>query len=591
MLTRIEILDFALIERAVIGPGQGLLILTGETGAGKSILVDAIGALCGGKVGRDMIRHGQDKACVEAVFSTPERYLPEELASQLGLNEESAPDEGEDLILSREILSSGKSVCRVNGRLVSLSLMREISTWLIDIHGQHDQQAIFQTDTHLQLLDRYGSPIVSKAFQEYQAAYQIYQDILQELSEYGQDPSERARLADMLQYQTREIEAARIKPNEDEQLVQRQRIVANAEKIRQALADAYELLDGDSPQSVLASLGQVVSRLDQAARQMPELDETRSQVAESMYALQNTIGDIRASIESTESDPGELEKLNERLDQINRLKKKYGGSLPGIQQFYLQARQKLDQLNSGEARHSVLQQKKQQQQQALINLGGTLTELRKQAAANIEQHITLELADLGMKDIKFSVQILPADTASGQFMRTGLDRIEFLISPNPGEPLRPLVRIASGGEASRIMLAIKSILARADRIPVLIFDEIDTGVSGRTAGRVAEKLQQLSRGRQVFCITHLAQIAAMADTHILIEKNTAGGKTRTSLHVLDNVARESELARLLSGGVGDAAARSLASELMEQARSFRQADAPFCTVPSATGENPQAKVL
>lgn len=577
MLARIEIHDFALIEKAVLTPGSGLLILTGETGAGKSILIDAIDALSGGRVGRDMIRHGQDRATVEAVFQNPGRYLSPELMQELGLSDSIDSDEQTDLILSREILTSGKSSCRVNGRLVPLNVLRDLAAGLIDIHGQHDQQAIFKTETHTQLLDRYGAEPVTEAHTGWLQLLQEYQACLRQLAAMGQDPAERARLADMLQYQTREIEAARIKEGEDEKLTQRRKLVANAEKISLALSDACELLNGDSSGTILASLSQVVSRVDPASEMLPELTETAAQIRESLYVLQNAASDLRAGLDSVECDPGELERIDERLDLLFRLKKKYGGTLAAVMQFHQQAKQKLEQLADGEALFEKTQQQKAAIRRRLIDQGNKLSEIRLQAADRLQAHIASELGDLGMKGIHFAVSIEPMDIGHDQFSKNGLDKIEFLISANPGEPLKPLVRIASGGEASRIMLAVKSILAQADQIPVLIFDEIDTGVSGRTAGRVAAKLQQLSRNRQVFCITHLAQIAAMADQHLLIEKIAENGKTRTQLQMLDADGREIELARLLSGGVGDVTARNLASQLLEQAAEFRHSLVPADT--------------
>jgi DNA repair protein RecN (Recombination protein N) len=539
MLTRIEIHDFALIEKAVLTPGPGLLILTGETGAGKSILIDAIGALGGGRVSRDMIRHGQDRAAVEAIFQNPDRYLPAELLKEFGIEGPAGPEDPSELVLSREILTNGKSVCRINGRLVPLSVLRDLAGGLIDIHGQHDQQAIFMTETHLQLLDRFGAEPITQALQAWSAALSEYQACARRLAGLGQDPAERARLTDMLQYQNHEIETARIKPNEDEKLTQRRRIVANAEKISIAISEACDLLNGDSSGTILAELARIISRIEPATTLLPGLAETNAQIREALYTLQNANSELRIALETVECDPGELERLDERLDQLFRLKKKYGGSLEAVLKFQQQVRLQLDQLVDGEVLFENLQKQKAQIRLRLLDLGSRLSSLRRQAA---DQEL---------------------------FGKTGMDKIEFLIAANPGEPLKPLVRIASGGEASRIMLAIKSILARADQIPVLIFDEIDSGVSGRTAGRVAEKLQQLSRDRQIFCITHLAQIAAMADQHLLIEKSVSDGQTRTSLQQLGDEGRETELARLLSGGVGDTTARQLAAQLLHQAHEFR----------------------
>ena len=571
MLSRIEIRDFALIEQATLTPDSGLLILTGETGAGKSILIDAIGALGGGKVGRDVIRHGQSRASVEAVFTDPSEFLPKGLLTELGLTDHEEHDElpEDELILSREILAAGKTICRVNGRLVSLSVLRDIASYLIDIHGQHDQQAIFKTETHLSILDRFGAEPVAQAISNWESVLAEYHVCQRKLQALGQDPAERARRIDMLRYQTQDIEAARPKPGEDEKLTLRRKIVANAEKISLALSDACELLNGDSSDSILSSLARVAGKIEPATSLLPDLSDTVAQIRENLYALQNAAGDLRSALENVECDPGELETIDERLDQLYRLKKKYGGSLEAVLKFHQQALIQLEELADGEAQFEKLQKQKMLIRHRLIEVGSQLTSLRRTTADRLELHIAKELGDLGMKGVRFAVNFDPGENGHDQFSRTGLDKIEFLISANPGEPLKPLIRIASGGEASRIMLAIKSILAEADRIPVLIFDEIDTGVSGRTASRVADKLSQLARSRQIFCITHLAQIAAMADQHLLIEKTSDDERTRTRLTELTTEGRLEEIARLLSGGVGDQTARQLAGQLLQQAERFK----------------------
>lgn len=614
MLTRIEIKDFALIEQIVLEPGRGLLILTGETGAGKSILIDAIGALTGGRVARDMIRHGAAQASAEAIFQIDAGLMPAALLAQLGitpdapdspdapdtpdspdapdaqdsrdapdaqgqLGEPDAPDdpvrEGSqagslELILSREISLSGKSACRINGRLVSLGLLREVSEYLIDIHGQHDQQVIFRVDSHLQLLDRFGGDTVTKAWQAYAEQLRLYQDCLKEMDSLGEDPAERARQLDLLSYQAQEIASADIRPGEEEQLSQRRRIVANGEKIRATLSEAYENLAGDSPQSLLAGLGEVMARLDAVTRRTQALAATGEKVAGAIDGLQDAAAELRSFLDGIDMDPEELERLDERLDLLFRLKKKYGGSEEAVLAYLRQTQERLDRLNGGEARYGQLLAEKERLEQELRQKAALLSQIRRQAGGHMEHLISSELADLGMKGVQFSVRFADLPDQPRHFNRTGMDQVEFLISANPGEPLRPLARIASGGEASRTMLAIKTILAQADRIPVLIFDEIDTGVSGRTAGKVGEKLLQLAQGRQIFCITHMAQIAAMADEHWLIEKSTDGSRTRTVLRGLDADQRESELARLLSGGVGDETARRLAGQLLIRSRQVRE---------------------
>ncbi len=588
MLTRIEIKDFALIEQMTLEPGRGLLILTGETGAGKSILIDAIGALSGGRLSRDMIRHGETQATVEAVFNINRSLLPAELLEQLGLDEsgdrrreKDDPDFAEysagggsetiELILSRELSASGKSACRINGRLAPLSLLRDLSQYLIDIHGQHDQQVIFQVDSHLPLLDRFAGEPVALAQKAYLTQLRLYQECLHEMAALGADPAERARQLDLLAYQVQEIEAAAPQPGEDDRLNQRRKIVANSEKIKTALSEAYELLDGDDSRSIMAELGQVAAKLELVARHTQALDSCGDNITASLDRIQETAAEIRNFLETGEADPGELERLDDRLDILYRLKKKYGGSIETVLEFQKKADAKRRLLSDGEARYDQLTAQKEKIRGQLIRLAARLSDERRRSAGRMETMISTELADLGMKGVCFSVHFAALPEDPEHFARSGLDQVEFLLSANPGEPLRPLARIASGGEASRIMLAIKTILARADRIPVLIFDEIDTGISGRTAGKVGEKLLQISQGHQVFCITHMAQIAAMADEHWLIEKNSDDGRTRTVLHALNHEQRESELARLLSGGVGDAAARQLADQLLNQAEQLKQA--------------------
>lgn len=565
MLTHVEIRDFALIEHVCLEPGQGLLILTGETGAGKSILIDAIGALTGGRISREMIRHGAPFAAVEAVFEIRRSMLPDELTEQLGMSDEPV----QELILAREIAASGKSTCRINGRLASLSLLKEIAQYLIDIHGQHDQQAIFRIDSHLQLLDRFGGEPVAGAWQSYLDLLQHYQACLKEIASLGSDPAERARQLDLLKYQIDEINEAALKKDEDELLAQRRRIIANAAKIRDALTDACELIAGDQAESILARLSLAAVRVDAVNRQTGALDETAARLTEAIDMLEDAAAELRDFLEDSDADPEELERLDERLDLIFRLKKKYGGSVAAVLDYCRLAEENYERLSGGEARYEQLQAEKEQWRRKLIQAARQLSALRREAGSRLAQLICSELADLGMKNARFEVHFADIAETSATFSRSGLDDVEFLLSANPGEPVRPLARIASGGEASRIMLAIKTILAQADRIPVLIFDEIDTGVSGRTAGKVGEKLLQLSAGRQIFCITHMAQIAAMADQHWLIEKNSDLNRTWTVLRELDPVNRESELARLLSGGIGDDAAHQLAGSLLEQAKLIR----------------------
>lgn len=585
MLSRIEIHDFALIEKMVMEPGQGFLVLTGETGAGKSILIDAISALLGERVSRDKVRHEKEQATIEAIFHIDPSLLPENLVKELGLSNEEGPLP--ELILSREISATGKSVCRINGRLSTLTTLRELASFLIDIHGQHDQQAIFKVDSHLKLLDRYGGEPISRIKEEYGQLLQHYQTCQKEMRSLGRNPEERQRQIDLLTYQVNEICAANIKPDEEEKLTARRRVLSHAEKIKENLLEAYERLAGETASSVLSGLGDLLSNLQSVKRHTDEMDDLIEAVGTAQDLLQTTASDLRAACEQFDSDPAELARLEERLDLLYRLKKKYGGSLSAVQSYLEKASERLEYLTGGEARYEQLKKEEDRLVVKLKDVAFRLSEERRKVASDMEDKVARELADLGMKNVRFSVKFEELCPHPKSFPDEGLDRIEFLLSANPGEPLRPLAQIASGGEASRIMLAIKSILADADQIPVLIFDEIDTGVSGRTAAGVGEKLMQLSRGRQIFCITHMAQIAAMADEHWLVEKQVDGGRTHTALRLLQESERESELARLISGGVANQTARVLAGQLRKQAQSLKIKETE-CD--PATSENPGEEV-
>lgn len=565
MLARLEIRDFALIANISLEPGRGLVILTGETGAGKSILIDAISVLCGSRAGRDFVRFGQERAIVEAAFTGVAGLVPADLGRDLELIDPETGAENE-LILSREIYQTGRTVCRVNGRLVPLNLLRELTGYLVDIHGQHDQQSIFRTEIHLQLLDRFGGEPLREKLAIYQQTAGKLRDCEKKLAEYGADPAERARLLDILAFQVREIESARLKAKEDEKLTGQRRIIANAEKIRQSAGEAYALLSGEHDNAVSAVLAEAAGKVESIIAHMPDLEAVIAKFNVIQDLLEEITVDLRRRLEVTETDPEELNRIEERLDLLFRLKKKYGGSLEAIVEFYREARERLDKLQDGEAHYEKLMLEKNEIWRTGLEQADALSSARRRAAGELESKVKKELADLGMKGVSFAVSFEKLDPGDKKLPPNGLDQVSFLLSANPGEPPRPLAKIASGGEASRIMLAIKAILARADQVPTLIFDEIDAGVSGHTADKVAEKLRQLATDRQIFCITHLAQIAAGADRHYLIEKTSRADKTSTGLQILNQEQRAEELARLLSGGSGGKVARQLADQLLAGAR-------------------------
>jgi DNA repair protein RecN (Recombination protein N) len=574
MLVRLEIKDFALIDRVEIMPSTGLNVLTGETGAGKSIVIDAISAIAGERTSKDMIRSGSETASIEAVFQNVAGRVPQDFLESTGIR----LDTGEDLLDGREISISGRNLCRVNGRLVPLAVLKELLSYLVDIHGQNDNQAIFRTETHLTLLDRYIGEPVFQAIASFGADLDRLQEIRRRMEYLGADPAERERTLDLLRYQVDEITKAAVQRDEDDRLSARRKVVANAGRIIESLEAVYDILEGDGETSVSVLLSSAVSRIETAARSVPKAEEYRQSLEDGRFSVENAAAGIRRLLDGIEIQPGELEEIDERLDVLFRLKKKYGGSLQEVARFLDTASKRLLELEDGEEEYSRLEKEAVQQSQRLMERAAVMTRLRTQASTAISERIGNELESLGMKGVRFSVRI--AGTPEGQgtlaelsdfprFTRSGLDQVEFLISPNPGEPLKPLARIASGGEAARIMLAIKSILADADRIPVLIFDEVDTGISGRTAGSVGDKLLRIAGNHQVLCVTHMAQIAAMADHQILIEKSTDGLRTWTSLRALDRNDRRVELARLLSGGTGESEAIDLAEKLLTHADSVR----------------------
>lgn len=559
MLSRIEINDFALIEQAVLEPQNGLLVISGETGAGKSILIDAIGSLIGNKLTKDMIRYGQSKATVEALFTDAHKFLPKTLQNDLEL------DSQDELILAREVNQQGRSLCRINGRLASQSLLRQTAACLIDIHGQNDHQTIFKPETHLKLLDRFGKAQVDQALQDYKQARNVCLELQNQLRALGTDPSERARQLDLLEYQIEEIEAADLKQGEEEKLQKKQRILASLERIQESFEGAYTLISADQDDCVPALLARACEHLEFPAKHIEAAKNCYDEISSIIDQLSVHASDIRDMLDKYQAQPGELERIQNRLEKIAKLKKKYGSSYEEISSYLSRAISRRDQLSEGEARFAGLRKKLDQSMTELKYSADLLYESRQLAARKLEKGIAGQLSELGMKGVRFSVDIVHSVPSEESLNKQECDQAAFLISANPGEPLKPLAQIASGGEASRVLLAVKTILADVDDIPVLIFDEIDTGVSGYTAGMVASKLKQISKTRQVFCITHMAQIAAYADKHLLIEKNTDGVTTSTSLTELTHEGRSSELARLLSGGIADKKARELAQQLLEAA--------------------------
>lgn len=601
MLTELHIRNFAIIDRLQLSLGPGFVALTGETGAGKSILIDGLEMVLGGRSDSTFVRAGTKRALLEATFrlspQRQERLRP--ILEREGLE----GDEPDLLLLSREIRAGGRSVARVNGRAVRLSLMREIAEGLVDIHGQSEHLSLLRVPAHLELLDRYAdlgdlrARVADKAKQ--------IRATRRERRALERDEQELARRVDLLQYQIAEIEAAGLEPGEDEELAAERVRLANAEQLAGLLAETLQAVDEGSEKSppALDSLGLAVRLLERLARIDASLDPQLKEAEDLTYRLQDLARGLRDYQEQVEFNPRRLAEVEERLNMLRRLERKYGPTIPDILAYAERVAQELDDITHSEERIAALQV---QEERLLAELGAESMELstrRREAAQTLATAIEKELADLRMEGTRFGVDfrwkadvegaILPQtapglrfrvssaglefETGDGEpvppmrvaFDGTGIDRVEFLVSPNPGEPLKPLARIASGGETSRLMLALKTVLSRVDETPTLIFDEIDQGIGGRVGSTVGEKLWALTDpqidgyvSHQVLCVTHLPQLAGFGDLHLKVEKAVAGDRTVTRILPLQEGARVEELAQMLGGG-GEAARRS-AEEILRQ---------------------------
>ncbi len=537
MLLTIHVKNFALIDEAELNLGEGVQILTGETGAGKSILIDAVTAALGGKMGRDVVRSGADSALAELVFAVEEEDKRQAL-SQMGVELE----EDGQLIVSRRI-NAGRSVCRLNGEIVPQSMARRATELLIDIHGQHEHQSLLKKAKHLEILDEYIREQAGGLKEELKKNYDRYRALKKAMAEFLLDEESRLREMDFCRYEIQEIDNARLKPGEEEELAAAYRRMANSRRIVEGMNRIYQLLDTEADDSGLARIGA-------AAREMTSLveyDGTLSGMQEQLFSIDSLMEDLRREIsdyiEGMSFDAEQYRQVEERLDRIRGLQAKYGADYETVMAYRQERQERLEALEQYNERRDQTKADYEAVCGRLEKLCAELSQLRQKEAVRLTEAIRRALVDLNFLDVQVEMEFsrLP------EFHENGWDEAEFLISMNPGEKMRPLSQVASGGELSRIMLAIKSVLADTDDIPTLIFDEIDTGISGRTAQKVAEKLSAIGRRHQVLCITHLAQIAAMADRHFLIEKGVEGGKTRTMVSCLDEKASIEELARLIGG--------------------------------------------
>ena len=559
MLNELHIENIAVIERADISFTGGLNVLTGETGAGKSIVIDSIGAVLGERVSRELVRHGAEKGMVSAVFD-----LEENTEQWLRDNEIEAEDE---LILQRRISADGKSSCRICGAPVSAAQMKELAALLVDIHGQNDGRQLMDERRHREYLDRFGS--YEDSIGEYGRQYAKFRSIEKEIAKLNMDELEKARLSDSLSFQINELEKAELKPGEMDELSSRRDLLRNAEKLTEAIDEAYSALYGGEENALtLAQNAEYYAQ--RAAAIAPELEKAGSSISEAVFSLTDAAELLRDFKESLDFSPEEYDRLETRLALLNKLNRKYGKDEAELLEYLQQCRDKLDDIQYADERLIKLNKELEAQKKQCQAAAESLSRRRREAAAALEERIISELRDLSMPSVRFAVEFAPVENKLG-FDANGMDQIRFIMSANAGEEMGRISKIASGGELSRIMLAMKNVFAENDPVSTMIFDEIDTGVSGIAAQRVGEKLYRVSKGKQVMCVTHLPQIAAMADSHFVISKEERGGRTYTQVRPLDTEGRKHELARLHGGDHITATTLASAQEQLSAAEKFKKA--------------------
>lgn len=553
MLSCLQIENVAVIQKAEVHFQPGLNVLTGETGAGKSILIDSINAILGNRTSKDLVRTGASKAVIRASFA----QIPDVVLDKL---EAAGYERSAELLLSREITAEGKSSCRINGMPTTAAVLRELCGGLININGQHDSVGLLNPAHHLSILDDYAQN--AKLYQEYYVLYRSLVKVKKELDAMITDEAEKQRRIDLLTYQVQEIEDAALTAGEEQTLESRRKVLANASTIRDRVAKAHALLSGDDDTpGAVDLLGEASNAMDTAA----QLDESLSGVSGTLmdlyYSAKDAAAELIDRLDAYDTNDAELDEIEQRLDLLYRLKRKYGDTVEDIIAFGQKAREKLEQIQFSEQRHDQLQAEKLRLYGLAREKAEALTQTRLKAFDELNARITDTLQFLNMPGVRMTLH-----HARGPLASHGQDSVEFYISTNPGEAPKPLARIASGGELSRITLAIKNALADRDAVPTVIYDEIDSGVSGKAAGRIGEVLRQSAQGHQILCITHTAQIAALADCHLLIQKNVTNDRTYTEIHPLDTEGRVEALARLISGDHVTELSRANAREMLGTGR-------------------------
>ena len=551
MLSSLQIENVAVIQKAEVHFEPGLNVLTGETGAGKSILIDSINAILGNRTSKDLVRTGAAKAVIRAAFE----QVPPAVLDKL---EQSGYERSEALLLSREITAEGKSSCRINGMPATAAVLRELCGGLININGQHDSVGLLNPAHHLDILDDYAQNCT--VFQEYYTLYRELVQVKRELDALITDEAEKQRKIDLLQYQVQEIEDAGLTAGEEQTLENRRKVLSNASAIRDRLAQSYALLSGsDDAAGAVDLLGEASNAVDAAAQLDPALTAAAGQLLDLYYNAKDVAADLIGRLDAYDTNDAELDEVEQRLDLLYRLKRKYGSTVEDVIAFGQKAREELDSIQHSQQRHDALQAEKLRLYAKAREKAEVLTQTRLKAFEELNTRISGTLDFLNMPGVRMTLRHTRGPLASH-----GQDSIELYISTNPGEAPKPLAKIASGGELSRITLAIKNAMADKDAVPTVIYDEIDSGVSGKAAGRIGEVLRQSAQGHQILCITHTAQIAALADCHLLIQKNVSKERTYTEIHPLDENGRVEALARLISGDHVTELSRANAREMLQE---------------------------
>ncbi|NRG46739.1 DNA repair protein RecN [Bacillus sp. CRN 9] len=560
MLNEISIRNFAIIEALSIPFEKGLTVLSGETGAGKSIIIDAVHLLVGGRGSAEFVRHGEDKAEIEGLFLLDDLNHPcYKKAEEFGIEIEDGM-----VVLRRDISKNGKSVCRINGKLVTISTLREVGSTLVDIHGQHEHQELMDESRHLPLLDQFGGQKIAKSHNEYENIFRSYDQTMKKINNLTENEQQMAHRLDLIQFQLEEIRNADLKLNEDEELIEEKQKLSNFERIFEALQISFNALQGE--QKGLDWVGLAMSQMQTASELDSNFQELSESVSNSFYQLEDSMRTLRNELDLMEYNPGRLNEIEERLNEINGLKRKYGQSIEATLEYASKIEEEIETILNKETHVEQLQKTAASLREDLLVEGEELSRLRRKTAVNLTKLIHKELKELYMEKTVFEVNFtMDKET----FSKNGLDIVEFYLSTNPGEPLKPLSKIASGGELSRIMLALKSIFSKHQGVTSIIFDEVDTGVSGRVAQAIAEKIHQVAKDSQVLCISHLPQVAAMADSHLFISKNTKAGRTKTTVKSLGDEEKIKEIGRMISGVEITDLTREHAKELLLMAKQVK----------------------